>query len=353
MPRKIALGMRLQGGAYGGANQFGMALKNYLEARDMVVVHDLKDSDIDLILITDTRPWLKSCAFAGAAAVAYRHRKPHTKILFRVNECDQKRGTRFKFLNTLLAEHVAVADQTVYISTWLRDLFEQRYPAIAGASSVIYNGADTNIFNAEGYEPWTTGSPLKLVTHHWSSNRYKGFDVYSHLDTLLGTTFRDKVTMTFIGNLPPETRFSHIQTLPPLGGEALAREIKKHHVYLTASLFEPAGMHHIEGALCGLPLLYRQSGALPEYCQGFGIPFSGPQDIEAALSRMFSEYTALLSHMKTYSNTAERMCEQYYTLIQHMLNTPTVPRTAPTPWRLRGFSSALFLKETAINLTRA
>ena len=32
-------------------------------------------------------------------------------------------------------------------------------------------------------------------------------------------------------------------------------------------------MHHIEGALSGLPLIFRKSGALPEYCSDYGIEF--------------------------------------------------------------------------------
>ena len=49
--------------------------------------------------------------------------------------------------------------------------------------------------------------------------------------------------------------------------------LSKNHVYLTASINEPAGMHHIEGALSGLPIIYRNSGAIPEYCSDFGVSF--------------------------------------------------------------------------------
>ena len=31
--------------------------------------------------------------------------------------------------------------------------------------------------------------------------------------------------------------------------------------------------HHMEGALCGLPILYKDSGAASEYCNDFGISF--------------------------------------------------------------------------------
>ena len=54
----------------------------------------------------------------------------------------------------------------------------------------------------------------------------------------------------------------------------MANELKKHHVYLTASLNEPSGNHHIEAAQCGLPILYINSGGIPEYCSGYGVEFN-------------------------------------------------------------------------------
>ena len=34
---------------------------------------------------------------------------------------------------------------------------------------------------------------------------------------------------------------------------------------------EPSGNHHIEGALCGLPILYINSGGIAEYCKDYGL----------------------------------------------------------------------------------
>ena len=40
-------------------------------------------------------------------------------------------------------------------------------------------------------------------------------------------------------------------------------------------------MHHIEGILCGLPIIYRESGALPEYCKKYGISFKNEKFLPA------------------------------------------------------------------------
>ena len=75
----------------------------------------------------------------------------------------------------------------------------------------------------------------------------KGFDVYQKLDKLLKDKInRKKYRFTYIGNLPKNFYFSNTKYIKPLSGQKLAKELSKHHVYLTASINEPAGMHHIE-----------------------------------------------------------------------------------------------------------
>ena len=86
------------------------------------------------------------------------------------------------------------------------------------------------------------------------------------------------------------------------------------HVYLTASINEPGGMHHIEGGLCGLPILYRKSGSLPEYCKNFGVCFDGTGDIINSLEIISKNYNRFKKKMKLYNRTSEKMCSEYYDL---------------------------------------
>ena len=96
----------------------------------------------------------------------------------------------------------------------------------------------------------------------------KGFDVYKKLDELSEEVdWKGKIEFTYIGNLPKGFNFKNSRVINPLSGEKLAEQLVSHHIYITASNNEPAGMHHIEGALCGLPIIYKNSGALPEYCK--------------------------------------------------------------------------------------
>ncbi len=312
---KVAIGYKLQKGPWGGGNQFCQSLVKALEERGDKVRFDLSDKDIDIILLTDPRWRSKSISFGAGAIMRYLIRtNSNTLVAHRINECDERKAT--KNMNRQLRWANYVADHTIFIASWLKDLniWQRNNP-----STVITNGADENIFRQASNIPWDGKSVLKLVTHHWGGNWMKGFDVYSKIDNLLQSPkWSNQIEFTYIGNLPNEFRFQNSRYLPPLQGNELAKELSKHHVYITASINEPAGMHHIEGALSGLPILYRRSGALPEYCNGFGIQFID-DDFEHALKAMFNLYPDLKANLSAYPHTSKNMCSSYLKLFDDLL----------------------------------
>ncbi|OGT89671.1 MAG: hypothetical protein A2286_10615 [Gammaproteobacteria bacterium RIFOXYA12_FULL_61_12] len=312
---KIAIGYHLQSGPWGGGNQFARSLIRALEARGDSVRYDLEDGDLDIILLTDPRWRSPNVSFGAGAILRYLSRRnPRALVVHRINECDERKGTHN--MNRLLRWANYAVDYTVFIASWLEDLdvWQRSSP-----HDVILNGADATIFRQSLNTHWDGQQRLKLVTHHWGGNHMKGFDVFTRLDRLLAEpTWRDRIEFTYIGNLPAGYRFQYANYLSPLNGEQLARELAKHHVYITASVNEPAGMHHIEGALSGLPVLYRNSGALPEYCSGFGIEFVG-DDFIPALESMFGRYAELKRVMPAYPHSSDRMCAGYLALFDSML----------------------------------
>ena len=312
--KTVAIGMNMKTGPYGGGNQFGHALTEALQKRNITVVHSLGQPDIDAILVTEIRPWLDICAFSMHDAARHRARFG-TPVVLRVNECDERKGKKIKSLNAALRAAARLADHTVYISSWLQRTVSGSDTGPVGSSSVIRNGADEKIFNSARSLAWDGTSPLKIVTHHWSSHLLKGWDAYQLLDSLAGGPLRGKIEFTYIGNVPAALPLPHTNVIPPLSGEELAHALQQHHVYVTASINEPAGMHHIEGALCGLPLLYRESGALPEYCQGFGIPFKHVSNVPLAIEDMMRRYQNYKTTVAAYPHTAARMTEQYTQLL--------------------------------------
>lgn len=311
---KVSIGMRIQEGPFGGANQFARSLAEYLKQHGHQVCFELKDPDIDLILLTDPRPELPSNAFTVKDIVRYlKTVNGRAVVAHRINECDERKGT--DFMNKILVDaNRSCADHTIFIASWLKALFV-RLGIPGEESSVLLNGADTDIFNAQGYRPWKRFEKLRIVTHHWGGNWNKGFDIYAKLDDMMGEEpFRNQIIFTYIGNIPDGVRLKYTQCFAPMHGKELAEYIRRNHVYVTGTLNEPAGMHHIEGALCGLPLLYRNSGALPEYCGTHGIMFEGDQDFPQALERMMTDYDQYAVRMASYPHTADVMCRGYLNL---------------------------------------
>lgn len=344
---KIALGSRLQSGAFGGGNQFAHSFKQHLESQGHRVAFSLTDDDIDVIVLTEPRPWSRGCAFDTVASLQYLRRHPNTRLIHRVNECDERKGRTLKLLNKLLCATAHQADAIVFISDWLHSLHTSQCATKNSMETVIHNGADSMIFNPSGSLRWDGKAILKIVTHHWADNWYKGWDVYQKLDHLLETKFAGKIEFTFVGKPLPNITLKHTKIIHPLSGVVLAQQLKQHHAYLTASLNEPAGMHHVEALQCGLPLIYRNSGALPEYCKPYGIPFEGVNDIEKAIRTMMQEYNLHKDSTKKHTHDARAMCKKYEELLIKTVHTSRHARSyfiLP----IRMLQATLWLRDTIV-----
>tara|TARA_B100001989_G_scaffold244575_1_gene213462 strand:- start:441 stop:1499 length:1059 start_codon:yes stop_codon:yes gene_type:complete len=313
---KIAIGYKLVDTSWGGGNQFAISLVNAAEQKGYEVTFDLRDNDIDIILLTDPRSYIDGITFGSIDILKYLiFKNKNAIVVHRINECDERKNTNY--MNAFLRWANYCADYTVFISSWLRNLnIHQKRKN----SKIILNGGDNTIFKDYYSLAWDLKSPLKIVTHHWSPNFMKGFDVYKEIDNLLTTSeWKTKIDFTYIGNLPSGFTFKEARHLLPIAGEELGIELSKNHVYLSASINEPAGMHHIEGALCGLPLIYRESGALPQYCKNYGISFTN-NDFLPALKKMFLEYPEFKKRIKFYPYNSSKMTDEYLNLFSDLIN---------------------------------
>ena len=346
-PLTIALGTKLRSGPFGGGNQFGHTLAKYLTQQGHTVVDTLTTPHIDVIILTEPRPWSASGAFDVTQAIRYRQQHPTCQIIHRINECDERKGRTLKLHNRLLWATAHQADAVVFVSQWLKQLHLIDAPRIAAKSQVILSGADATTFNSHGRTQWAADQPLRIVTHHWASNWHKGWDVYQQLDILLSGPLQDQVEFTFIGNPWPKAKLTNTSLIAPVSGSTLAAALKDHHVYISASLNEPAGMHFIEGLSCGLPILYRSSGSLPEYCAPYGVSFGNAANLQPALYKLIKNYQTYFQKLSSYSYSAADMCQQYELLCQQLAerNQPHVRRTTAIPL-LRLHQSALFIRDS-------
>lgn len=311
--------MKTTSESYGGGNQFGNALIQFLREQGDRVVFDLIDTDIDIILLTEPRPKRASAHFGPIEIERYlRKINPAAIIIHRINECDERKGTRT--VNRVLCMANQMADHTVYIATWLIPLFQEQGLRFTPSHSVILNGGDRSVFVYKQKKLPEKGK-IRLVTHHWSSHPMKGWDIYHHIDDRMeqDSDFRNRFEFHYIGNAPQQTQCRHIQFHEPVNGVRLAEKLSDCHVYVTGSICEPAGMHHVEGALCGLPLLFRESGALPEYCRGYGVSFKAKEDLMASLEALITQYDTFQDALRFYENSAQKMCEAYHGLFHRLL----------------------------------
>jgi len=316
---KIAIGYKIIDAPWGGGNRFVAALRDALILAGFTVVDDLSDADIDTILMVDPRSRIPNIPFGAGDILRYlAFRNPHAIVIHRINECDERKNTRTMNFRLRLANYAA--DHTVFVGSWLKGLTVWRKQD-DHSSNVILNGADPVVFNGSGSKVWDSTEPLKLVTHHWGGNWMKGFDIYQKLDEMLSQeAWKKRIEFTYIGNVPKGFTFKNAQLLAPMDAKQLGAELKSHHVYVTGSICEPGGNHQNEGALCGLPLLYRNSGCMPEYCDGFGVMFEGPSDFENALMRMIDEYEVWHGRVASYPCTAQRTVQAYLDLIESLHN---------------------------------
>jgi hypothetical protein len=312
---KISFGSKIKKTAWGGGNQFLINISNYLKLKNIEVVYDLNDHDIDIIVLMDPRIDSSSSTFNHIDIDQYlKFKNKNAIIIHRINECDERKGTNY--VNKNLIDANKFADYTIFISSWLRELLNKNKEF--KDSSVILNGANKKIFSFSNFNK-NPERKIKIVTHHWSAHRNKGFEIYEYLDQLLDEkNFSKLVEFTFIGNLPKNFKFKNANFFPPKNGKELADKIKENDVYLTASLNEPGGNHQNEGLNCGLPVLYLNSGCMEEYCKGYGLNYE-KHLLKKKIFEIQTNYNYYKEKLKTYPYNSDFMCKNYLDIFDKLM----------------------------------
>lgn len=238
-------------GPWGGGNAFFRAYHEFGERPGIEVLRDPTLSiNPDTVLLVGLEN--DGQDIGVEQAIMYKmYVKPECLLVFRVNECDARKGTTH-IDDALLAvsEHM---DGTVFVSRWMQDYFNAKGWACKN-QAVIINGVDRSIFRPG---PKPNNGKLNIVAHHWSDNPMKGADVYEKLDELVGQC-PDKFAFTYIGR--HRCDFKHARVIRPLSGKALGEELGKHDVYVSASRFDPGPNHVLEALACGLPTFVHADG---------------------------------------------------------------------------------------------
>jgi len=312
---KISIGYNIIDGPWGGGNSFAKQLKNFLELNGYEVLNNLKQDNIDIILLTEPRKHTQSSSFNHVDVKRYLTQNQNSIVISRINECDERKKS--KGLNNFLINTAYFSDHTVFISNWLKELFiDQGFNS--KNSSVILNGADEKMFFPKINK--IINEKIKIVTHHWGNNVNKGAEAYLHLDKLLNNKeFNEKFEFYYICNLPKNIKFKNTYVLPTMFGKELAETLRNCDIYITGSLFEPAGMHHIEAALSGLPVLYIKSGGIPEYTKDIGVEFK-IENLDDKLINIYNNLEIFKTKLLNYQFTGSKMCDEYLNLFINLVD---------------------------------
>lgn len=315
--RRLRIGVNtgIVQGPYGGSNQFVRNLVSGCEKAGHYVSSNL-EPHLDVLIVVINHH-ASRVTFDVNDIRAYKRCYPNTVVIQRINASDEQRGGNLGQNNCIL-EMNTVADHTVFVSKFMQDFWAKKGISDTDNQTVILTGADRKFFFPRNEKTWDSVKPLKLITHHWSSNFLKGFDIYERLDEMLGLPkWKERYEFTFLGNIPAGFTLNNSKHLPPQSDLQLAETIREHHGYVTASRFEPGGNHYIEAMQCGLPVLHLNHGSLPEYCEQYGVTFS-LSDFEEKLEKFRKEYPNLRDNVLHCSYSAQKMSNEYVQLIEHL-----------------------------------
>jgi hypothetical protein len=305
---KICLNNPLKTTAWGGSAPFINNLTNFLTKKGHTVVFKL-EKNIDLIIIISNMKYEYKSKIVPF--LKYKKKNPNAKILHRINDCDKRKNTRE--VDKIIFKINKKSDKTVFISEWLVEYFIEK--GFINPYDVIYNGCNTDFFYPE--ENREIGNVVNLVTHHWSNNWLKGFDIYIELDKILNDN--TDISFTYIGRYNETYSPINTKLIPPLSGGELGDELRKYDIYLTASRWEPCGMHHVEGASCGLPVLYhKEGGGINESCKNYGLEYEDIPTLLEGIYKIKDSYNEFRSKIMYEFLSSERCSNDFYNIIEEM-----------------------------------
>ena len=303
---KFYFNRRPVSGPWGGGSKVITAIceESVRRGHEIFFENDIhKNEFFDIIFCSDPRPGPTSFD----DLLAYRTKNPRTKLIQRVGDL----GTHGKpDLFMLVKASTKFADLVIFPSNWAKN-----FSKIDGINSITIENAPIKTFFAQKPER-TADSPIRLVSHHWSNNQFKGFEVYEALDKFCN--LRGGFTFTFIGRKPEGCFLTN--HVPPKDAQQLSEELAKHDIYITASKREAGANHVLEAMALGLPVLFhRLGGSINEYCDGRGLVYDDADDLIRKLEdpNLVSD---LLSFKKPYTRNSDQMASEYVDVFERFVS---------------------------------
>lgn len=274
----------------GGGHQFMRAIWAELERKGFRV-------EGNTISRTTTACLFNSFNFDDARLKAFH--RPGCRMVHRVDgPIGVYRGFDDGTDDRIAAINRKLADATIFQSQY--SLRKHRELGLEFKSPVVIpNAPDPAIFSASDRIPFNPNRKTRLISVSWSDNINKGAPAYQWLDEHLDWS---RFEYTFIGRSP--VPFRNIRMIAPVASTDLARELRQHDLYITASKNDPCSNSLLEALACGLPAIYLNSGGHPEIAGGAGFAFDIPEAIPELLKKAIFSYSSLQASIQIPSISA-------------------------------------------------
>ena len=165
---------------YGGGNITTYYIQKYFQNKynNFKITYELENS-INLYLIIDPFKDNKFKKYSLEEVINHRNiQNKNGKIIVRVNDCDITRPN----LHPSRSREKAIIKNNGEINYYIFNskFIKNHYKKFVNVknSEVIYNGCDTAIFYTQ---PYIKPQKFRIVTHHWSDNMNKGYQMYYDL----------------------------------------------------------------------------------------------------------------------------------------------------------------------------
>tara|TARA_R110000824_G_scaffold40667_16_gene121708 strand:+ start:65 stop:976 length:912 start_codon:yes stop_codon:yes gene_type:complete len=290
-------------GPWGGGIKTVNKLAESLEARGHDVVFSLEE-DIDIIFCIDPRPnhlgeWYQNF-------INYRLRFPSTKIIQRVGDL----GTHSKpELTELVRQTLNFSDYFIFPSEWAKE-----WIGFETENGEVVHNAPMSIFHEHKRDNFSTSEVPKIITHHWSMNPKKGFDLYQAFEDHCNLT--NEFEFTYIGRKPDHVEVKN--HIPPADANLLAEELPKYDIYLTASIEEAGANHVLEALASGLPIVYhKDGGSIDNYCENYGEKFGNFEELLTKLRKVNSSYRDYKEKVLSYNGINDKIVDRYVQIMEN------------------------------------
>jgi len=294
-------------GPWGGGNRLLTSLCEEIAREGHEIVYDL-DDDVEVIYCIDPRPNNKGVWYQNFLD---HKNKFNSRIVQRVGDI----GTHSKpELTNLISQTIKLSDFVIFTSAWAKNAMKCK-----NKNTLVVENAPLDVFYENRSERNHLGDKVRIVTHHWSTNDKKGFDVYS----ILGHLIENKdprvkdIDFTYIGRYSQKASSAGINLIDPIDKASLSKKLPEHDIYLTASLEEAGANHVLEAMAAGLPVLYRKNGgSINEYCRGYGLEYDHTvESFLTKLDEMIKNYFILKQSAMTYNRKIQSVVKQYMSVI--------------------------------------